>query len=221
MSRTRFLLALVALLASCASLPEEDSFEEDVSDSASSEPARELGRKLQAATYNANCNQAQRDAIAAANLGVIWLSDNNLYNWQTEAHQVLRRRWFGSNATSAALDASLRNSLGAIRGLAVAGGPPNFACPSGCPVDMYAFTGLAQQVVFFCPDYWKLPHDSGDAVERSASRVGILAHEYAHYTRVAPLDVAFGPSNNSILAAQRPNDAVRNADSWRMYIMRI
>jgi peptidyl-Lys metalloendopeptidase len=77
---------------------------------------------------------------------------------------------------------------------------------SGCKSGWYAYTHKGDNTIWACEAFWRAPATGTD------SKAGTVVHEQS-YSDAGTDDIAYGQDGCRQLARDRPDDAVRNADS--------
>jgi peptidyl-Lys metalloendopeptidase len=177
--------------------------------------ARSAVRTAAAANRFHGCSTARRSQLAAARTAARGLADES---WDALLRSTSPRppryeEWFGP-LTSARYD-HVRSAFRAISD-ALQAEDFDFHCGDlVCDLNpsYIAFVrGFHAYHVYLCPQFWDLPATG------PLSRGGAVLHEVSHFDAVADTrDHAYGDAECAGLALASPNQAMENADSYRLF----
>jgi hypothetical protein len=188
----------------------------------------------QAFTFSPSCDSAQQGFLADANAGVEWMSNYHMANWSSPEEQELRSFWFGYLGDS---KDDVWVPLRYIHATAT-NKKVQFVC-EGVSGDCASAKSIAfvtaddeaakRHIVHVCNRFFTLDHDGHD-FDRP-SKVGTLAHEYAHFvsdihdSKNVPEgrypDGSYGAQTVHLESKADPLWATNNGDNWRLYIMSV
>jgi len=89
--------------------------------------------------------------------------------------------------------------------------------PPGCNSNTYAYVypDDLSHTIYLCGAFWRAPGE----IHRVDSKPGTLVHEASHFTDIAGTDdIVYGTAGCEKLARERPDQAVKNADSHEYFV---
>ncbi len=150
------------------------------------------------------------DSFIADDDALIWVNDalTELASWSTQADNALYTEWFG--ADDAARYQAVREHYAAIRARLTT--PHTYdGSQTDCPANAYAYTYPGSDTVWLCALWFSAPATGED------SKFGTFIHEWSHAV-AGTKDLAYGHAGAKGLAANRPADAISNADNHEYFV---
>ena len=171
-----------------------------------------------------NCNEDQGVLLVRAHHRTIEMLDRAIaYLNRHASSSVEYTRWFGADPDGARPPyvrytyETIRSAMAATRVKYACVSRANESCREGALA--YVFPNFDNQTMHFCPSFFS--HVEGEVSEQNEAN-SIVIHEMSHFPQLrGTFDHAYGRSDCMRLARTAPQNAIRNADSYRLFVLDI
>ena len=150
------------------------------------------------------------DVFATDGNALAWVSAalDELTSWSSRTENALYTEWFGGD--DANRYRTVRNHFEAIKRKLTT--PHTYdLSPDDCSASATAYTYPGSDTVYLCRPWFSKPATGED------SKFGVFVHEWSHAV-AGTTDFAYNRDEVLALAANRPNDAIRNAENHEFFV---